>query len=68
MLKGSQKKCTPLSLAGCVEGQGALGGSKIEVKLTGGGVAACSLPFYGMGEDNEGEEMEPIKQTRGELL
>jgi len=45
VLNCSQKKCTPLSMAGCVKGQGVLRGSKIEVKLTGKGFAVCSLPF-----------------------
>jgi hypothetical protein len=62
-----QKKCSALSFVGCVQSQGTLRGSKIEVKLT-AGFAVRILPFYGMDEDNEGEEMEPIKQTRGELL
>jgi len=41
VLDCSQKKCTPLSMAGCVEGQGVARGSKIEVKLTVKGV--CSV-------------------------
>jgi len=41
MFNCSQKKCTSLSMVGCVKGQGVLRGSKIEVKLTGKGV--CSV-------------------------